>query len=388
MRSTDDQVRHAQRADIKPFIVMDVMARAEQLEREGRSIVHMEVGQPGTPAPEAARVAAKRMIDEDLLGYTHALGIAPLRSRIARLYREWYDVEVPAERVVITVGSSSAFTLAFLALFDVADRVLLPAPGYPCYETILRTLGLDIGLMPLGPETDWCPTVDMIERAGAFSGVLLASPSNPTGKIIPETRLGALIAATERAGATFISDEIYHGLHYETPAQTALAFSNDVFVINSFSKYFSMTGWRVGWMVVPDAFVRPVERLAQNMFISAPAVSQYAALGAFDGMEELEALRDVYGRNRDALLKALPECGFTSLVPADGAFYIYADVSSFGMDSADLAHSLLEDAGIAVTPGHDFDGARGHQFLRFSYARDHEMIQEGIVRLRAWSKAR
>ena len=388
MRSTDDQARHAQRADIKPFIVMDVMARAEQLEREGRSIVHMEVGQPGTPAPEAARVAAKRMIDEDLLGYTHALGIAPLRSRIARLYREWYDVEVPAERVVITVGSSSAFTLAFLALFDVADRVLLPAPGYPCYETILRTLGLDIGLMPLGPETDWCPTVDMIERAGAFSGVLLASPSNPTGKIIPETRLGALIAATERAGATFISDEIYHGLHYETPAQTALAFSNDVFVINSFSKYFSMTGWRVGWMVVPDAFVRPVERLAQNMFISAPAVSQYAALGAFDGMEELEALRDVYGRNRDALLKALPECGFTSLVPADGAFYIYADVSSFGMDSADLAHSLLEDAGIAVTPGHDFDGARGHQFLRFSYARDHEMIQEGIVRLRAWSKAR
>lgn len=388
MRSTDDQVRHAQRADIKPFIVMDVMARAEQLEREGRSIVHMEVGQPGTPAPEAARVAAKRMIDEDLLGYTHALGIAPLRSRIARLYREWYDLEVPAERVVITVGSSSAFTLAFLALFDVADRVLLPAPGYPCYETILRTLGLDIGLMPLGPETDWCPTVDMIERAGAFSGVLLASPSNPTGKIIPETRLGALIAATERAGATFISDEIYHGLHYETPAQTALAFSNDVFVINSFSKYFSMTGWRVGWMVVPDAFVRPVERLAQNMFISAPAVSQYAALGAFDGMEELEALRDVYGRNRDALLKALPECGFTSLVPADGAFYIYADVSSFGMDSADLAHSLLEDAGLAVTPGHDFDGARGHQFLRFSYARDHEMIQEGIARLRAWSKAR
>ncbi|MGE0700832.1 MAG: pyridoxal phosphate-dependent aminotransferase [Hyphomicrobiaceae bacterium] len=377
------------RSAIDPFIVMDVMRQAAAAEAAGRNIVHMEVGQPATAAPRAAREAVKRALDGDNLGYTLALGMDALRERIARLYLDWYGVAVSPERVVVTSGSSGAFVLAFVALFGLGDKVALPAPGYPCYRHILTALGASPVSLETGPETRWMPTAAQIEAAAdaqSLAGLLLASPNNPTGTMLEPARLAEIAAVARRRGLWLVSDEIYHGLTWGLPQATALQFSDDVVVINSFSKYFSMTGWRVGWMVVPQGLVRTVERLAQNLYISPPAVSQVAALGAFDGLDELEANKRVYAANRELLLAELPKAGLTDIVPADGAFYLYADVSRFTGDSLAFAGQMLAEAGVAATPGVDFDAARGRRFVRFSYAGSTEQMGEAARRLQKWGR--
>jgi aspartate/methionine/tyrosine aminotransferase len=379
----------AGRSDIDSFIVMDVMRAAAAAEAAGRPVIHMEVGQPATAAPKAAREAVKRAIDTDTLGYTLALGMPALRARIARLYKDWYGIDLDPERVVVTSGSSAAFVLTFLALFDTGARVALPAPGYPCYRHILTALGAAPVGIETGPNSRWMPTEQQIEEAdaaGKLSGLLIASPANPTGTMLEPARLAGIVKTCARRGIWFISDEIYHGLTWGLPEATALQFTDQTVVINSFSKYFSMTGWRVGWMVVPEGLVRTVERLAQNLYISPPAIAQVAALGAFDGLEELEANKRIYRANRELLLAELPKAGLGKIVPADGAFYLYVDVGDYTGDSLAFCKTMLEETDIAATPGLDFDAARGRRFLRLSYAGATDHMAEAVRRLQGWSR--
>ena len=380
-------MRNSRRGAVDPFIVMDVMEAARQAEESGRHIIHMEVGQPGTAAPAGARAALAEAMEQEALGYTVALGIPALRQRIARLYGEWYNVDLDPGRVVVTPGSSGAFILTFSALFDAGDRVGIGAPGYPSYRQILKGMSLEPVLLPTKPENRLQPVPDEIKGQG-LDGLMVASPANPTGTMLDKPALSALIETAHAEGTAFISDEIYHGIEYEAKAVSALEISDNVYVINSFSKYFSMTGWRVGWMVVPEAHVRQVERLAQNFFICAPNASQVAALAAMDCDDELQANMDVYRANRKLMMEGLPKAGFDKIAPPDGAFYFYADVSDLTDDSRALAREILDEAGVAVTPGLDFDPDRGHQTLRFSYARATKDIEEGLRRLEAFTKAR
>ncbi len=380
-------MRNSTRSAVDPFIVMDVMEAARAAEAAGRHIIHMEVGQPGTGAPRAATEALARAMRDNALGYTVALGLPELRARIARLYGDWYDVDLDPARVVVTSGSSGAFLLAFTALFDSGDRVGIGAPGYPSYRQILHALGLQPVDLPTAPEHRYQPVE--ADLAGLdLAGLMVASPANPTGTMLDRTAMSALIDACAGAGASFISDEIYHGIEYEAKAVTALEITDDAYVINSFSKYFSMTGWRVGWMVVPGDQVRIVERIAQNLFICAPHASQIAALAAMDCDDELQANMDVYRANRALMLEGLPRAGFTRIAPPDGAFYVYADVSDLTTDSRAFAAEILAKAGVAVTPGLDFDPVRGHSTLRFSYARATADITEGLARLQHFMAAR
>lgn len=373
-------MRNSRRGEVDAFIVMDVMEAARAAEAAGRHIVHMEVGQPGTPAPAAAREALVREMAAGPLGYTVALGRPELRARIARLYGEWYGVDLDPARVVVTSGSSGAFILAFTALFDAGEKVGIGAPGYPSYRQILRALDLRPVDIPTRPENRYQPVPEELSGQG-LSGLMVASPANPTGTMLRRESLGALIGWAREEGAAFISDEIYHGIEYEAKAVTALELSDDVYVINSFSKYFSMTGWRVGWMVVPEDHVRRVERLAQNLFICPSHAAQVAALAALDAASELEANLAVYAENRRLMLEGLPAAGFDRIAPPDGAFYVYADVSHITSDSLGFAREILDRAGVAVTPGLDFDPARGGGTLRFSYAASTADIREGLSRL-------
>ncbi|WP_339766370.1 aminotransferase class I/II-fold pyridoxal phosphate-dependent enzyme [uncultured Pseudosulfitobacter sp.] len=380
-------MKTSRRSAVDPFIVMDVMEAARAAEDAGRHIIHMEVGQPGTGAPRAATDALARAMNDGPLGYTVALGLPALRARIAQMYGDWYNVDLDPSRVVVTSGSSGGFILAFTALFDTGDRVAIGAPGYPSYRQILRALDLQAVDLPAAPENRYQPVpADFADMD--IAGLMVASPANPTGTMLDQRAMGALIDATHAKGASFISDEIYHGIEYEAKAVTALEVTDEAYVINSFSKYFSMTGWRVGWMVVPPDHVRVVERLAQNMFICAPHAAQVAALAAMDCEDELQANMDVYRANRALMLDGLPKAGFTKIAPPDGAFYVYADVSDLTDDSRVLAADILERAGVAVTPGLDFDPLRGHQTLRFSYARSTQDIAEGLARLKAYMDAR
>lgn len=373
-------MRSSRRSVVDPFIVMDVMEAARRLEEAGRDIVHMEVGQPGTGAPKAAARALTRAMDAGPLGYTVALGLPALRARIAKMYGDWYDVDLDPKRVVITPGSSGGFLLSFTALFDTGDRVGIGAPGYPSYRQILRALDLQPVDLPTALENRYQPVpADFADMD--LAGLLVASPANPTGAMLDMSAMRALIEATQGQGAAFISDEIYHGIEYEAKAVTALQITDDAYVINSFSKYFSMTGWRVGWMVVPEDHVRIVERIAQNMFICAPHASQIAALAAMDAEDELQQNMDVYRANRALMLEGLPKAGFTRIAPPDGAFYVYADVSDLTTDSRAFADEILHNAGVSVTPGLDFDPQRGHTTLRFSYACSTEDITKGLDRL-------
>ncbi|MEP1963042.1 pyridoxal phosphate-dependent aminotransferase [Tateyamaria sp.] len=373
-------MRTSRRSDVDPFIVMDVMEAARAAEAAGRHIIHMEVGQPGTGAPQAAIRALNSAMAQGPLGYTVALGLPALRARIAQLYGEWYGIDLNPERVIVTSGASGGFILAFNALFDSGDRVGIGAPGYPSYRQILKGLGFVPVDLPTSDANRLQPVP--ADLAGLdLAGLLVASPANPSGTMLDRPAMSALIDAAQGAGASFISDEIYHGIEYEAKAVSALEVSDDVYVINSFSKYFSMTGWRIGWMVVPEDHVRIVERIAQNMFICPPHASQVAALAAMDGHEELQGNMDVYRANRALMLDGLPKAGFTRIAPPDGAFYVYADVSDLTADSRAFAAEILEKAGVAVTPGLDFDPVRGHQTLRFSYARSTADIAEGLRRL-------
>ena len=380
-------MRNSTRSGVDPFIVMDVMEAARRAEEAGRHVIHMEVGQPGTGAPKGATEALAKAMDQSPLGYTVSLGLPALRKRVAQLYGEWYDVDLNPGRVVITPGSSGGFLLAFTALFDSGDRVGIGAPGYPSYRQILRALGLVPVDLPTAPENRLQPVAADIQGMG-LKGLMVASPANPTGTMLDHAAMGSLIEAAHGQGASFISDEIYHGLEYEAKAVTALELTDECYVINSFSKYFSMTGWRVGWMVVPEDQVRVVERIAQNMFICAPHASQVAALAAMDCEDELQANLDVYRRNRALMLDGLPKAGFTKIAPPDGAFYVYADVSDLTDDSRAFAAEILDKAGVAVTPGLDFDPQRGHTTLRFSYARSTADIQDGLERLRVFMTER
>jgi len=365
---------------------MDVMREANARHAAGGDIIHMEVGQPGTPAPRLVREAVTREMARGALGYTDALGLPELRERIARHYREAHKLDVSPGRIVVTTGSSAGFVLAFLALLDPGDGLALPQPGYPCYRQIARVLGLKPVTLQARAESRFMPTPEDVSLAfseGGARAILLASPANPTGAMLPAADLAALIEATP---GWFISDEIYHGLTYSGAAATALSFSQNAIVINSFSKYYSMTGWRIGWMVVPEGLARVFERLAQNLYIAPPTISQVGALAAFDAVEELEAYKAVYAQNRAMLLEELPRAGFDRLAPADGAFYLYADVGNLTDDSESFVKRILKETGVAVTPGIDFDEAGGRHFVRFSYAGQLADMREAARRLRVWMK--
>ncbi|WP_444461958.1 pyridoxal phosphate-dependent aminotransferase [Rhodobacter capsulatus] len=372
-------MRFSNRGQVDPFIVMDVMEAARAAEAAGRHIIHMEVGQPSTPAPALARAAMAAALERESLGYTVALGLPELRRGIADLYRRWYGVDLNPDRVVVTPGSSGAFILAFSALFDAGDRVALGAPGYPSYRQILRAMSVTPVDILTRAENRFQPVPS--EIPADVQGLIVASPGNPSGTMLGRAELAALMTAAAERDLAFVSDEIYHGLHYEGRAVSALEIGDAACVINSFSKYFSMTGWRLGWMVVPETHIRTVERLAQNLFICPPHASQIAALAALEATEELEANRAVYAANRALMLDRLPKAGFTRIAPPDGAFYIYADVSDLTTDSRAFAAEVLEQAGVAVTPGLDFDPVRGATTLRFSYARATADIEEGLDRL-------
>ena len=358
------------------------MEEARQVAAQGHDIVHMEVGQPGTPAPAAATErVAEAMRRGDPMGYTVALGLPELREGIAQLYRDRHGLDLDPARVVITTGSSCGFILAFLAVFDAGNRVALADPGYPAYRNILGALDLEVVRIETGLSSGYQPTPDLLANAGPLDGLLIASPANPTGTMLDRASLENLVNFCSETGAVMISDEIYHGLSYGAQEVSALQISDDVIVINSFAKYFSMTGWRIGWMVVPPDLVRTIENLAQNLFICPPHVSQVAALGALDATEELEGHKRAYAANRSLLLDTLPNLGFRDIAPADGAFYIYADISELANDSRAFSKRLLHEAGVAATPGLDFDPVRGHKTMRFSFARTEAEIADGVRRI-------
>jgi aspartate/methionine/tyrosine aminotransferase len=374
-----------------PFIVMDEIsaanARAATLPPGAPPVIRMEVGQPATGAPAGAVAAVRRALDSGAaLGYTEALGLPSLRGRIARHYAAWYGLDLPASRVAVTMGASGAFPLAFLAAFDPGDRVAMAAPFYPPYVNILTALGIEPVILQAGPELRFQPTVAMLEQLDPRTdGLIVASPCNPAGTMLREDELANLARWCHSNGVRLISDEIYHGLTYGPAIASAASFSPSAVVVNSFSKYFSMTGWRIGWLVLPEDLRRPVECLAQNMFISAPHVAQIAAEAAFDCTEELQANVARYRRSRDVLLRTLPQAGFPRISPAEGAFYLYADVSDRTDDSQMFCQRMLEQAGIAASPGVDFDRARGHHFVRFSYCGPEADMAEAARRLAAWA---
>ncbi len=374
------------RSDVPPFMVMDVMAAAARLEEQGRRVIHMEVGQPAAPPPTSALAAARAAL-AGRIAYTESLGIPSLRVRIARHYGEIYGIEVDPRRIIVTTGSSAAFILAFLALFEAGDRVALPVPGYPPSRHILTALGCEVVPIETSAASRWALTGEMLlaaHRRAPLKGVLVASPANPTGTMMTGDALAELTGVAEDAGIRFVSDEIYHGLDYAFPAATAARLSNNATIVNSFSKYFCMTGWRVGWMIAPEPLVRPIDRLQQNLAISVPTLSQIAAQAAFDGRAEMEAVKHGYEENRRILIEGLPAAGLDKFLPVDGAFYLYADVSQFTDDSFDFAKRMLDDAGVAATPGVDFDPFHGRQFLRFCYAGAAAEMREAVERIGAW----
>jgi len=374
----------SRRGLVPPFIAMDVLRAANEREAAGHSVIHLEVGQPGTPAPQAVLNAACTALAEDRIGYTDALGIAPLRAAISRHYREQYGVAIDPAEIVVTTGSSAAFQLAFLAAFEAGDRVALAAPGYPAYRNILSALGLEPVLVEVGPNAHYQPNPELLAEAGDIAGLIVASPANPTGTMIAPAELARLAAWCRDRGVRLVSDEIYHGITYEAPAQTARAFGREAVVVNSFSKYYSMTGWRLGWMVVPPDLARSVECLAQNFYISPPGLSQLAALPVFGCRAELDAHVARYRANRDLLIAMLQRAGLTRFAPAEGAFYLYVDVSALTRDSQEFCRRMLAETDVAITPGRDFDPIHGDGWVRLSFAGSTEDIAEAARRLAEW----
>lgn len=378
---------------VEPFHAMDVLAQATRLKAEGRDVISMAVGQPAHPAPRAAREAAARALEHGRLGYTDALGIGSLRRAVAQHYRMRHGVDVDPGRIAVTTGSSAGFNLAFVQLFNPGDLVVITRPGYPAYRNILSALGLRVLEIPVGPETGHALTPDALERAeteaGArIAGVLIASPANPTGAVHNGHAIAALDAWCAERGAAFISDEIYHGLTWSGDEATALSVSNNAVIINSFSKYFCMTGWRIGWMVLPEDLVRPVECLAQSLYISAPELSQIAAEAALSATDEMDAVCDGYKRNRALLAERLPQMGLPFAAPMDGAFYAWVDVSAHSNDSMAFARQMLSEIHVAATPGRDFDPIDGARFMRFSYAGSHDEMERALDRIEPWLEGR
>jgi aspartate/methionine/tyrosine aminotransferase len=374
----------SRRGLVPPFIAMDMLRAANAREAAGDSVIHLEVGQPGTPAPTAVLDAARAALAQDRIGYTDALGIAGLREAIARHYRDQYGVAIDASEIVVTTGSSAAFQLAFLAAFEPGDRVALAAPGYPAYRNILTALGLEPVLIEVGPNAHYQPNPELLAEAGDLAGVIVASPANPTGTMIAAADLARLATWCREHAIRLVSDEIYHGITYERAAQTARAFGSEPIVVNSFSKYYSMTGWRLGWMIAPPDLARSIECLAQNFYISPPALSQLAALPVFGCRAELDAHVARYRANRDLLTEMLRRAGLTRFAPAEGAFYLYVDVSSVTGDSQEFCRRMLAETGVATTPGRDFDPLHGDAWLRLSFAGATGDIAEAARRLAEW----
>ena len=354
----------------------------------GGDVLHLEVGQPSTSAPAGVIRAARAALDSDVLGYTTAAGLESLRSRISEHYQSWYNADVDSGRVIVTLGASGAFVLAFLAAFDAGDRVVVPTPGYPCYRNALQALNAEVVTLPTAADTRFQPSPELLEdlcrRTGSVDGLVLASPSNPSGTMLDGPALAGVSDWCAAYGVRLVADEIYHGITFGDPAPTALNLNRDALVVNSFSKYFSMTGWRLGWVVAPDDLVEPIRRLAQNFFIAAPTLSQIAAVAAFDCHDELQANVARYTANRSVLLDGLPAAGIDRLAPSDGAFYVYAAVDHLAADSQALCRRWLDELGVAVTPGIDFDPAEGHRFARFSYAGATDDMSEAVHRLQEW----
>lgn len=379
-------LKAAKRGQVPPFIVMEVMRAAAEREATGNGVLHLELGQPSTGAPRRAIEAAHAALDADVLGYSLALGLDPLRRRIAAHYRESYDISVSPSNVVVTTGSSGAFLLTFLAAFDVGDRVGIAAPGYPCYRNILTSLGIVPVPLPVGPESRFQPDIAALRAVQPrLDGLIVASPSNPTVSMLGVAELEALADWCREEGVRLISDEIYHGITYGMKAASAAGIPGAI-TINSFSKYYSMTGWRLGWAVVPQELLRAVESLAQNLSIAPPSLSQHAALAAFECRDELDSNVARYAKNREILLGELPGVGFDRLAPPDGAFYLYADISRFTNDSEDFCRRMLAETGVATTPGIDFDPVEGRRFLRIAYAGATGDIIEAVRGLKDWKK--
>ncbi len=377
----------SKRSGIDPFLAMDVVARAAQLSAEGHDIISMAVGQPGACAPSTARKAAIDAIENGAIGYTSAPGISQLRCRLARHYQDMYGVDVDPQRIYATTGSSAGFVLSFLALFDKGARIAIPSPGYPAYRNIIKALSMEPVEIETGENSRWTLNAQLLEQAHRdkpVDGLLFANPNNPNGTMLERAEFEKLISSARQMGIKFISDEIYHGLTYEMKACSALEFSDNVIVINSFSKYFCMTGWRIGWMVVPQNLMRTIDRLQQNLFICAPEVSQIAACAAFDGMEEMQQVYRQYVENRKLFLERLPKLGLNKIQPIDGAFYAYADISPLSDNAMELASQILDNCAVAVTPGLDFDLKRGKQWMRFSFAGEHKRLVEAFERLDLW----
>lgn len=369
---------------VPAFIVMDVMAAAERIERKGGSVIHMEVGQPSAPTPASICRAAAGVLERGHVGYTQALGNRSLRERIALYYAERHGVTISPERVVVTTGSSGGFVLAFLACFERGARVAITAPGYPAYRNILMALGLEPVEIPVDAASDYVMTgeaIRTIHHEKPLAGVLVMSPANPTGVVMSREQLADVSQTCRALGLWFISDEVYHGLTYEKPEHTALSLNDEAIIASSFSKYYCMTGWRVGWLVLPERMVRIVERLQQNMSICVPHLSQIAAEAAFSAVEECEAIKAGYAQNRRFLLEALPQIGIDRFFPADGAFYIYADVARYTNDTMAFCKRVLDEVNVAITPGLDFDAERGGRMIRLSFAGSLAECEEGVGRL-------
>jgi len=380
-------IKASRRSEIDPFRAMDVMAEANRMVAAGVDVISLAVGQPSAPVPPSVAEAARRFLEAGRIGYTDALGRMRLRTRIAEHCHAAYGAAVDPARVMVTTGSSAGFNLAFLAAFDPGDRVAIAAPGYPAYRNILKALGLVPVEIPVDTGESYLLTADRLaseHRRQPLQGVLIASPANPTGTVTPRDELRRLIEFSDREGIAFISDEIYHGLVYGEPAASALEFTDQAIVVNSFSKYYCMTGWRIGWLVLPPSLVRAAERIGQSLYISAPDLSQIAAEAVFEATEDLEAIRADYVANRAMLMQALPEIGFRDIAPIDGAFYAYAGIPDGFQDASELARRILTEAHVAVTPGIDFDTARGERFLRLSYAGDPVAVREAVNRMRTF----
>jgi aspartate/methionine/tyrosine aminotransferase len=377
----------SKRADVAPFYAMEIFKAANELADGGADILHMETGEPSSGAPSKVLAAAHAALDNTKLGYTEAEGNPQLRARIAQHYQDYYGQTIAPERVAVTIGSSGGLLLAFLAAFDARDRIAMAEPSYPAYRNTLTALGLEVVGLPTGPETRFQPTVELLKGLDKpVQGLIVASPSNPTGTMIPRAEYKAVAQYCDSQGIRIISDEIYHGITYGEPAESVLAYTDNAVVANGFSKYFAMTGWRLGWLILPTELVRPIERLAQNMFVSPPALAQLAAIVAFDCGDELDANVARYAENRKILQSALPKAGFGDLAPCDGAFYIYADVTRLTNDSESFCREMLKATGVAATPGIDFDTKRGNHYVRFSYAADSATVARAADALINWLK--
>ena len=381
----------SRRSNVDPFRAMDVLSAANRMIARGEKVLSLAVGQPAAPAPASALDAARRMLDHGRVAYTDAAGRADLRERIARHYAETYGQSVAAERIMVTTGSSAGFNLAFLAVFDPGDRIAIAAPGYPAYRNILKALGLVPVEIPVDASSAYVFTADHLacaHEAGGVQGVLVASPANPTGTVTPASELNRLVEYADANRIRFISDEIYHGLADGEPAETALAFSDQSIVVNSFSKYYCMTGWRIGWLVMPEGLQRAAERIGQSLYISAPELSQVAATAAFDGTAELDRVKAGYISNRELLARRLPELGFRDIAPIDGAFYAYAAIPGGEAGSTAFCATILKECHVAITPGTDFDLDRGERFVRLSYACDNATLVEALDRMAERSRSR